>query len=270
MPGQVAVGHRVMPPERPIFPAQIQAQRRAVPPIAVIIHPGDFNGLIFAIHQPVAGQARPIPPAAGRVKTPVFGNAVAGVAAPLVRFIVAGGMDGRHFQHKIRRFPPIRNREPALGDDGLRIHAKSDYQVGDQQAAALVVAPAQRNFAHHQSGIGRRGGQMAAQGGDITGFVEMDDVLHITPGRHFREMAGCGRPAVGNRRRRRRRDWRWHRRQRRDCGCSCSCGRRNPLAGRHCVALRRSAVQCIALLVEMALLAALYAIGASGCAKILA
>ena len=245
MPGQVAVGHRVVPPQRPIFPTQVQTQRRAVPPIAVIVHLDDVDGLIFAIHQPVAGQTRPIALAAGRIKTPVLGNAVAGIAAPLVRFIVAGGMDGRHLQHKIRRFPPIRNREPALGDDRLRVHAKGDDQVGDQQPAPLVVAPAQRNFAHHQSSIRRSGGQMPAQGGDITGFVEMDDVLHITPGRHFREVAGGGRPAVGNsRHRRRRRDWRRHRR--RDCGCSCSCGRRNPLAGRHCVALRRSAVHRIA------------------------
>ena len=60
---QVAAARRVIPAELPVLPAQVQAKRRTVAPVAAVSELDNFDGLVDAVDQvPARGASRYSPP----------------------------------------------------------------------------------------------------------------------------------------------------------------------------------------------------------------
>ena len=186
-----------------MFPAQIQVQYPAVPPVHTrrVLVNGDgtvtFPGIIGIVLF-VPGQSCGVVSAPFRVKAPVLAYPIAGVGDALAHFIVARRVDGCDFQHKLRRLAPFRNSVTPLPDDGVPVHIKGNQQIGNQYAAALVVSPAHRQFADDQE-AGMGSGQVTPEGRLPAGFVQNNGVVHIVPRRKIGELLDGWSRRVGRR-----------------------------------------------------------------------
>ena len=154
-----------------------------MPPEAASAGGNDCNGLIGVADQPVSGQRNVITLPAGGVETPVFGDAEGGVVIPLPSVVVERGGNRGHFQREVRRLALYLNCVTHLGHNRCRIDVEGHNQVRHPGISAGTWV--NRDFAHHQGAF--RAAEMPAQGCHIASDMKVENVLHIVPGRKFRE-----------------------------------------------------------------------------------
>ena len=124
--GQVALSQGVIQAEFAVFPAEVEVQGVAVPPVMPIIRAVYFDGLVLIAHQPVASQMDAVPVAARRVEPPVFGDAHTGIVPALFVLINLAGAIRSHFQHEVRRLALLRDEVAVARDDSCGVGVEGD------------------------------------------------------------------------------------------------------------------------------------------------
>ena len=125
-----------------------------MPPITPVLRFVNHNGLILAVHQPVARQRRAVKPPARIVKPPVFGNPHLGIFLPLGDLIPFLAAFRCHFQHEIRRLALLRYQVALPRNVGRRIDVERDQQIRIPHAIIGVGVGNQRR--RHLAGDNRR------------------------------------------------------------------------------------------------------------------
>ena len=80
--------HRVPKAELFVFPAYVEVQDFAVPPVMGCVRMDEGDRLVHHVHQAVSGQACLMVLAAGGIKPPVLGYAEGRVVVPPLRMVV--------------------------------------------------------------------------------------------------------------------------------------------------------------------------------------
>ena len=80
---------------------------------------------------------------------------------------------------------PGRGWHSPPGDGGVGINVEGDEEVGDPLVQLLVGTQVYRDFAEHQGGAGAA--EVGGESSYMAWAVQVDDILHIVPGREVGE-----------------------------------------------------------------------------------